>query len=137
METRIEHINGIIVFYDGDCGFCNKTVTWILKKRKKDIYFCALQSEDAQQIMRKHAITINMDTLYVYENENVYNRYKAVRLICKYLSFPYSLLYYLGQLLPVKIGDYCYNQIAKRRHQIAAKNCSLPTFEERKLFICN
>lgn len=126
----------VIVFYDGDCGFCNRTVTWLLKNRKQAIYFCALQSEYAQKIMKEHTITINMDTLYVKINDKVYHRYRAVHKLSKHLKPPYSLLHPLGFLLPISIGNFFYNQIAKRRHKIAPKNCSLPTPEEKKIFIC-
>ena len=35
-----------IVFYDGDCGFCNNTVQFILNHEKQDqILFTALQSD--------------------------------------------------------------------------------------------
>ena len=38
--------NDTIVFYDGDCGLCNRVVQFILRnERNQKLVFCALQSE--------------------------------------------------------------------------------------------
>ena len=35
-----------IVLYDGDCGFCNRSVAFVVKRDKtKTIHFAAIQSE--------------------------------------------------------------------------------------------
>lgn len=125
----------IIVFYDSDCGFCNHTVAWCLKNRKKDIYFCALQSASAQHLLEKFNISINLDTIYVYSKNKVFDRFRGVCEICRYLKVPYPIFYYSKFIVPTFIGDYLYKQIAKRRHKIASTNCTLPSPEERKLFL--
>lgn len=61
-----------IVFYDGDCGFCNTSVQLILKNRKVDFYFIPLQSEISHQIMAKFNVEIKMNTLYLLENGKLY-----------------------------------------------------------------
>lgn len=46
----INNIPDKILFYDGDCVFCNASVQFALKHRKKNsIYFSALQSELAKK----------------------------------------------------------------------------------------
>jgi predicted DCC family thiol-disulfide oxidoreductase YuxK len=41
-----------IVFYDGECGFCNRTVAFVLKKQKGNaIYFTALQTAIRQAFL--------------------------------------------------------------------------------------
>ena len=50
-----------IVFYDGDCGFCNSSVQFILNKRKREFYFLPLQSDQAKKILNANGIEIKKD----------------------------------------------------------------------------
>src|SRR5690554_7898148 len=80
-----------IIFYDGDCGFCNTSVQLVLKKRKKDFYFIPLQSSIAEEIMTHFNETIEMNTLYLVENGLLYDRSTAAIKIAKHLSSLYPL----------------------------------------------
>lgn len=124
-----------VVFYDGTCGFCNGIVKFILKRRKTDFYFIALQSKTAQKMLANYNIKINMNTLYLIENKKLYDRSTAVLHIFKNLKLPHSILYYGGHLIPKFIRDYIYSKISKYRHRVRAKNCFLPTQKERRFFI--
>ena len=125
-----------IVFYDGDCGFCNSSVQFILNKRKKTFYFCPLQSDFAKDRLREAGIKINMDTIYFLKNGKVYERSSAALQICKGLIglWPMMVIFYV---IPRFIRDAVYNAVAKRRHKIREGYCMLPSEEEQKLFIGN
>lgn len=124
-----------IVFYDGECGFCNAVVNFILKYRKVDFYFIALQSESAQVILSKYDIKIDMNTLYLIENKKLYDRSSASLRIFKYLTRLFPFLYYGGLILPKVFRDYLYMRISKYRHKIQPQYCILPKTEDRKFFI--
>ena len=123
-----------IVFYDGDCGFCNSSVQFILNKRKKEFYFSPLQSDFAKNKLEQSGIKINMDTIYYAKSGKVYERSSAAMQICKGLKglWPIMVIFYV---VPRFIRDAVYNSIAKRRHRIRAGYCMLPSAEEQKLFI--
>lgn len=124
-----------IVFYDGDCGFCNSSVQLILKNRKEDFYFLPLQDELSHQIMAQFNEEIKMNTLYLYENQQLYKKSTAAIRIAKNLKKGYPLLYYIGFVVPRFIRDWIYDQVAKRRHQISPGYCAMPLAEEKKFFI--
>lgn len=124
-----------IVFYDGECGFCNTSVQFILNKRKYPIYFAPLQSDIAKDTMRSRGITIEMNTLYYLEDNRLFDRSTAALRIARYLKGGYPALYYLGILFPRVFRDWVYDQVAKRRHKIKPGYCAMPTPEERKLFL--
>lgn len=124
-----------IVFYDGECGFCNRMVGFILKHRKEDFYFIALQSETAQIILSKYNIKINLDTLYLIKNKKLYDRSSAALRVFRGLHSPYPMIYYLGWIFPKVFRDYIYMKISKFRHQIKPQNCLIPKIDERKFFI--
>ncbi|HZH85888.1 MAG TPA: DUF393 domain-containing protein [Brumimicrobium sp.] len=124
-----------IIFYDGDCGFCNTSVQQVLKYRKVDFYFIPLQTDLAKRIMDIHGETIEMNTLYLINEGKLYDKSTAAIRISKNLNKLFPVLFYCGILIPKFIRDWIYNQIAKRRHRIRPGYCAMPTPEERLFFI--
>ena len=123
-----------IVFYDGDCGFCNSSVQFILNKRKRDFYFSPLQSDRSKEILTQYGIEIKMDTIYFLKNGKLYDRSSAGLQICKGLKggYPLMMAFYI---IPKFLRDLVYNTIAKRRHRIRAGYCAIPTEEEKAFFL--
>jgi len=124
-----------ILLYDGDCGFCNSSVQFVLKNKKvDDIYFATLQSSFAQQKMKAKGIEIKMDTLYFLKNDTIYSKSSGALQLTKELKFPYPI--FLGfYIIPKFIRDYFYSAVAKRRHKISVRYCILPSENEKKLFL--
>jgi predicted DCC family thiol-disulfide oxidoreductase YuxK len=124
-----------ILFYDGECGFCNSSVQFVLKNKKvNDIFFVTLQSKFAQQILNKKGIQIKLDTLYFLKNDKIYSKSSAGLQLTKELKFPYPL--FLGfYIIPKFIRDFVYTSIAKRRHNIRSGFCLLPKENEKKYFL--
>ena len=123
-----------ILFYDGDCGFCNSSVQFVLKHKKNNIYFVTLQSKLAEKSMSKNDITIKMDTLYFLNNNRIYSKSSAALQISKQLKFPYPL-FLAFYIVPPFIRDGLYSFIAKRRHKIKNGFCLLPEAHDKKLFL--
>ncbi|MCG8576018.1 MAG: DUF393 domain-containing protein [Flavobacteriales bacterium] len=123
-----------IIFYDGDCGFCNTSVQFILNRRKRPFYFSALQSDHAKQRLGEKGIEIKLDTLYYLKNDRVYDRSSAALQIAKGLGGAYPLLM-IFYIVPPFIRNWVYNGIAKRRQRIRKGYCVRPTEEESQYFI--
>ena len=125
-----------IIFYDGDCGFCNSSVQFILNHRKKTFYFAALQSDFAKEKIEKDGgEKIEMNTLYFLNHGKLYEKSTAVLRISRGLKGLYPVLFYLGIIFPRFIRDGVYDFVAKRRHKIQPDLCAMPTEEERKFFL--
>lgn len=131
---NVDFKNKKVIFYDGDCGFCNSTVQFILKKRKTEFYFMALQHPEANEILKMHNIQINLDTFYYLNHDKVYERSSAALQVSKGLKglYPALIIFYA---VPKFIRDAFYNFIAKRRHKLRNGFCVLPKDEERKYFL--
>jgi predicted DCC family thiol-disulfide oxidoreductase YuxK len=129
METRK------IVFYDGDCGFCNRTVQFILNNEKGTVlHFCALQSEKALLLFEQHGQPPpDMSTFYFFD-VRFYSKSTAAIRLSMYLRFPY-FLGYLAWIIPRFVRDAAYDVIAKRRQRLAGGFCAVPTPEQGKRFI--
>ena len=133
MDINLEKNN--IVFYDGDCGFCNTSVQFILKRRKNNtFYFSPLQSKFAKNILKKHGKPINLDTIYYLSHGKVYGKSSAAFQMAKQLKWPYpiSVIFYI---VPSFIRDGVYDYIANRRHKLKSGFCLMPLEEEKQFFI--
>lgn len=127
-----------IVFYDGDCGFCNRVVAFILRHEKNDlIHFASLQSDFATRFLAEKGIEkIDYSTFYFWDQSTLSDKSSAAFRLTKYLRFPYCLLR-IFSLLPVFITDRVYLLIARYRKKIAGEFCYAPSVEQRKRFIDN
>lgn len=126
-----------IVFYDGDCGFCNHWVQWILTRDKKDQFlFSALQSDFGQQFLQERQLPdLVFDTLYLWKPHQFYlTKYQAIIKIASLIGGTYTFAA-LGKILPSPIGNLLYDVISKNRKKLSANQCFVPTPEQRKKFI--
>lgn len=128
-----------IVFFDGKCNFCNKTVDFIFKNKKPNetLYFASLESEFAAKFLKSSNISLDkLDTIYFYSEGIIYDRSTAVLHLCGLLKSGYSLLR-VFKIIPRSIRDRIYKIISKNRHRIfgLTSTCRISTEEERVFFL--
>ena len=136
-EISVSLKDKFIVFYDGECGFCNHWVQWILERDKKDKFlFSSLQSEFGQKFLNERNLPNQVfDTLYLWKPERFYlSKYQAILRIASELGRVYSLVN-IGKILPDFIGNQFYNLVSRNRKKLAENQCFLPNAEQRKKFI--
>lgn len=132
--TEVE--KNYIVFYDGDCGFCNRTVQFILQNEKTDkIHFTALQSEFTVDFLKKHNFPEpDFSTLYFWSDGKLLQKSTAALEISKQLKRPLSWLPIL-KIIPRYFRDLLYDFIAKNRKRISKNTCFFPSESEKKRFL--
>lgn len=126
-----------IVFYDGDCGFCNYWVQWILKRDKKDQFlFASLQSDLGQDFLKQRHLNLrDFDTIYLWKPKHYYlKKSDAAIQIAADLSIFYELLK-LGKIIPKFIRDGLYDIIAARRKKLMKAFCTLLSDKDKKKFL--
>lgn len=126
--------NNPIIFYDGLCGLCDRSVKFIIKyDQEKKFRFAALQSDFAKQILGDDA---NADTFILFEKGKIITRSTAALRVCKILSGKLSFLY-IFILVPAFIRDAFYDLIARNRYKWFGHfdKCKIPTPEQKELFI--
>lgn len=123
-----------IVFYDGECGFCNKSVQFILKNRKSNnLKFLPLQSKKSESILENFNVQIDMSTLYFLQNGRLTEKSSAVLKITNRLKW-YWFWLKIGYILPKGWRNRIYDKVANNRHKITGSFCYIPDKEERKMF---
>lgn len=125
-----------IIFYDGDCGFCNRTVQFVLNHEKnEEIQFCALQTDFAKNFFKQLGIQeMDLSTFYFWDGKKLNKRSTAALKVLNQLRFPITLGK-IGWICPRFIRDGIYNQIAKRRMRLAPRFCALPTPAQASRFL--
>lgn len=125
------------IFFDGDCGFCNFWVQWILKNDKKNTFiFAALQSDFGQNFLKERNLEHkDFNTIYLWKPGSFFEiKSDAILTTTKLLGGFYQLLN-LFRHLPKPFRNACYDIIAKYRKTIMPQSCLLPTEEQRKKMI--
>lgn len=125
-----------IVFYDGDCAFCNRSVQFILRwERKPVIYFAALQSDFAKEFFAaNNCPEPDLSTFYFYSNYFLYSKSSAAFALLYFLKFPLKIAY-IFKLIPICYRDRLYDAIAKRRQKLAKNFCVVPNKDQINRFL--
>lgn len=132
----MEKIPDLLVLYDGECGFCNRSVAFILKwERSNEVHFAAIQSEFTQTLFKEKNWPVpDLNTFYFIRNGEKFERSTAAMNLMAYLRSPVSWLR-VFRILPTRFRDWCYNFVANRRTRISKGFCVLPNEEQSKRFI--
>jgi predicted DCC family thiol-disulfide oxidoreductase YuxK len=128
---------GTIVFFDGECGLCNKFVKFVIKyNSQRDMRYCWLQSDIAVGILTKKDVVVDMSSIILIDNDRVYFESEAFLRIVSKLDYPARLLFVL-RVFPRFVANYTYRLISRRRYGIFGKSemCEIPKEEHRDLFI--
>lgn len=125
-----------IVFYDGVCGLCTRSMQLLFKLDKHHrLKFSPLQGTTYQSLTNTEAT--NFDSIVVYTNNTFFTEYKALQHIGKTLGGFWNILRIISFIIPPFIGNALYRLIAKNRYQIFGKHnqCHLPTTAQKEQFL--
>ena len=131
-----EHRKPLFLF-DGVCNFCNDTVLFLIDRDPSErLSFAPLQSELAQQLLRKHGLDGPMSTSVLIDGSRAYANSDAVLRTMKMLRWPWPLLF-VAITLPRSLRDAAYRWFAARRYALFGKSesCRIPTPALRRRFV--
>ena len=123
-----------IVFYDGNCGLCDRSVRWIMRCDRAGVFrFAPLQGETYAAIDDPSKPT-DVATIVVLDATRLLTRSDAALAILARLPGPYPALARLGRILPRPIRDAAYRLVARHRLRLfgGPEACRLPTQSERE-----
>lgn len=116
----------VILFYDGECGLCNRVVQWILKYEKSPtLFFASLNTDFSKSLFAGENIDLEKtNTLFLIENGNLYSESDAALKIIGYLKWYWQGLR-IAYCIPKVIRDKCYRFIAQNRKRFTVKSCDI------------
>jgi predicted DCC family thiol-disulfide oxidoreductase YuxK len=131
----------LIMLYDGVCGFCNKSVQFVLDHDRRSVMrFAALQSEVGKAIVARHPGLEKIDSVVLVERtgdeEQVSVRSNAALRLAGYLGGVWGLAR-VAYIIPRPIRDFFYDLFARYRYRLFGKydTCLLPPPEVRGRFL--
>lgn len=126
----------IIVFYDGQCLFCESWVKTVIRNTKNDICFAPLQK--LPSIWSTSLLNSKVPSMVVIDvNKNLYFfNARASIYIMKSCESYIRVIGLLADRMPYCIVNLIYKYIGKYRHRIFGKKseCVMPTFSQRSWF---
>ena len=127
-----------IIFFDGHCILCNRTVDFLLRKdRKQRLKYASLQSDLSRTfLLQINAQALKEDTVIFYHKGQLLVRSDAVLKIAGILGFPYSILI-VFKIIPRGWRDHIYDYIARNRFSWFGRNstCRMPDDQTRERII--
>ena len=126
-----------ILFFDGVCGLCNKSVDFVLARDVEGHFqFAPLQGETARQLLSPSDASDLSSMVLLIEGRTYRQSSAAVRILWQ-LSFGWQLLGTLLWLIPLPIRNLGYRLIACNRYRFFGRHetCRMPTPAERSRFL--
>ncbi|RLD23641.1 MAG: thiol-disulfide oxidoreductase [Bacteroidetes bacterium] len=131
-------MNHKIILFDGVCNLCNRSVTYVIKRDKKDRFrFAPFQDEAGQRLIAKYNIDrAKTDSIVLIDGGKVYIKSTAALRISRYLGGGYPLLYGF-MIIPNFIRNCVYDYVARNRYKWYGKkdSCMVPTPELQSKFL--
>ncbi len=135
-----------ILLYDGDCGFCARSVRFVLSREGRDrsLRFATLQGSVGAAARQARPELARIDSVLWIEPgadggiARVLVRSDAALRTLAYLGGGWRVLAALGRLAPRGLRDAVYDLIARHRLRLAGRadpSCLLPTPEQRARFV--
>jgi predicted DCC family thiol-disulfide oxidoreductase YuxK len=145
MASAVEsaHDAGPILFYDGVCGLCDRTVQFVLRHdRRGRVRFAALQSAYARRMLARHGRDPGrLDTMYLLLNpgapaERLLDRSDGIMGVLQELGGFWRLSAAL-RVLPRVLRDRAYDLVARNRYRWFGRydRCALPPPDLRGRFL--
>jgi len=134
-----------VLFYDGVCGLCNRTVQFILRRDRREVFrFAPLQGPLANRILKAHGIDpSDLDTIYVAVNcdqsskERLLARSDAAVFVLRELGGIWRVGAAVLRVMPRSVRDWGYGLIARNRYRVFGRyeTCPIPSESVRTRFL--
>ena len=125
-----------IVFFDGDCGLCDRFVRFLVARdRRQRLHFAPLQGDTASRLIPP-ATAESVDSVILLDADGVHVRSDAALRAIAELGGVWALG---GALrgVPRGLRDAVYDLVATNRYRWfgRARVCPLPSHDERGRFL--
>lgn len=127
-----------IVLYDGDCGICTWSVSFILSRDPNHVfYFASLSSDIAKTILTDYGVRQpDPNTFYYIESGRLHTESEGALRVTRFLNRPWRWLRFF-LWVPRRFRDGIYRWIAMNRYRFSKTKpfCRAPSSDERDRFL--
>ncbi|MDO9000270.1 thiol-disulfide oxidoreductase DCC family protein [Sediminibacterium sp.] len=125
-----------ILLFDGECGFCNRSLLYFINHEKnKTMHFAPLKSKTGKELLAYFEIEAKTDSVILIRDHSAYIKSCAVLRLMPYMKGLWPLMI-VFVIIPPFIRNFIYDMIAKRRMKFFGRvdNCALLPKEDRDRF---
>lgn len=136
-EIRHGSDNSPLLVYDGSCGFCARSVQFILRhERRHDLLFVPRDSQFGQELRRRFNLE-SVESMLWIDGDQAFIESDATLHAARYVGGIWSALATIGSLVPAPLRNWAYRLIARNRQRISSgmNMCLAPTVEQRARFL--
>lgn len=131
-----------LLLYDGNCAFCNRLVTFVLRRDAHRVFdFAALESEVGKRQRQMLDDPVDDDTVRIVVDyrsaaPRLLSRSTAALFIASALGRPWRWFRF-ARLVPRRLRDAVYDLVARYRYRVFGRafSCLLPRPEDKARFI--
>ena len=133
-----------ILLFDGECGFCNRSIQFFLKHENKSVlsksgrkvHFAPLQSDIGVMLRNYFEIGDKVDSIILIKDHSAYIKSCAALRLTAYMKGAWPVLI-IFVIIPPFLRNIVYDFIAKRRKKIFGKveSCALLRNEDKDRFL--
>lgn len=127
-----------ILLFDGECGFCNKSVQFFLRHERssKQMHFAPLESAVGKALRDYFKINEKVDSIILIRNHDAYIKSCAALRMTLYMRSLWPVLV-IFVIIPPFLRNLVYDFVARNRQRIAGRveSCALLPAEDKKRFL--
>ena len=126
-----------ILLFDGECGFCSKSVQFFLNHEKnKKMHFAPLESKTGKELRAYFEIDSKIDSVILIKEHSAYIKSCAALRLAPYMKGLWPLMMAFV-IVPPFIRNWVYDLVARRRMKIFGRveNCALLPKEDKERFL--
>lgn len=126
-----------VLLFDGECGFCNRSVQFFLRReRNKKMHFAPLQSKAGILLKEYFEIESKTDSLILIKENSAYIKSCAALRLAPFMRGWWPLAKLLV-IIPPFMRNWVYDFIARRRMKIFGRvqSCELLKEEDKERFL--
>lgn len=126
-----------ILLFDGECGFCNRSVQFFLKHEKNQtMHFAPLQSEAGKILRNYFEIDEKTDSIILIRDYSAYIKSCAALRMTLYMKGFWPLLV-VFLIIPPFLRNPVYDLVARNRMKIFGRveSCALMPEKDRNRLI--
>lgn len=138
MSEAEKHSVKPVVFYDGDCAFCNYSVQALLSIDDDEILcFAPLQGDTARAFLPPELRKVDSLSTIAFRDASgkITTKSTAIIEILIHIGAPYNLAI-LAKALPTFLRDHLYELVARNRKRIlSSQTCEVPNPNDYPRFL--
>ena len=125
------------ILFDGDCGFCNKTILYVAKKDSRNKFiFVSNKSDFGKRLLLIYKVQdLANDTIILIQNNNWFVKSEALKRISSQIpDFKYFTSFL--RIVPEDVLNRVYLWVSRiRKELVSQKTCQIPDSSLRKKII--